>query len=115
MSSDDQLEMLAAMGFAPADRNLALLKHFGGRLDAVVQHLVSGASDPIPVAQLTSAAATPPSIAGQLGVDEDSWLALLAAADGDPQTAVAIFAGYNGGTTPEGIDLVRPLKCSFCA
>lgn len=44
-------------------------------------------------------------LAAALGIDVDAAGALLAAADGDCDTAIAIHVGYNGGELPEGMDL----------
>lgn len=44
-------------------------------------------------------------LATALKIDVDAAAALLAAADGDPETAVAIHVGYNGGELPAEFDL----------
>jgi hypothetical protein len=50
-------------------------------------------------------AASAEALARMLQIDTDAAAALLAAADGDPETAVAIHVGYNGGALPDGVDL----------
>ena len=40
-----------------------------------------------------------------LQIDTDVAAALLAAGDGNPETAIAIHVGYNDGVLPDGVDL----------